>query len=396
MVPAAPTPARVTADRAVALPILKSGPGVRPARDPRTRHPADRPRQSERFVHGRPFHVGPRTTAVGPRTAAETGQKRFRTSRGTEGGSPPAGERVWRLVWSIGTAQPPRSAGPADADHRPLLPAGAVALVPPHRMDWIEAASAAGTLGEVAFCWPGTPPEQAQPWVRLPRSPDPSPVLLDYLLWLGKARTGRWQEMAAQSLWMVLSLLLEGGAQAGPSGAEPVDEPALRTPAGSLPGRPPVLTVRASDSVPGDAEEHATDLAKAGLARARPELAAALGYVREAWSLGPRPLTLAELAGAASVSRGHFARMFQAHFGIGAVTALEQVRLARAESLLLAGDLNVSQVARACGFADPLHFSRRFRATHGLAPQVFRKDPLAAAQRCDGPAVQTLLRLVGL
>lgn len=391
MVPAAPAPARGTAGRAVALPILKSGPGVRPARDLRVRYPADRPRQPERFVHGRPFPVG-------PHTAGETGQKRFPTSRGAEGGSPAPGERVWRLVWPIGTAQPPRPAGPADGDHRrPLLPAGAVALVPPHRLDWIEAAAATGTLGEVAFCWPGTPPEQAQPWVRLPRSPDPSPVLLDYLLWLGKARTGRWQEMAAQSLWMVLSLLLEGGTQAGGSGGEPVGEPALRTAAGSLPGRPPVLTVRApAPPAGGHAEEHATDPAGAGLAKARPELAAALGYVREAWSRGPRPLTLAELADAASVSRGHFARMFQAHFGIGAVTALEQVRLARAETLLLAGDLNVSQVARACGFADPLHFSRRFRATHGLAPQVFRQDPQAAAQLCDGPAVQTLLRLVGL
>ncbi|MFE2918477.1 helix-turn-helix transcriptional regulator, partial [Kitasatospora indigofera] len=273
---------------------------------------------------------------------------------------------------------------------RPLLPPGAVALVPPHRADWIEAAAASTALGEAEFCWPGDPPEQAQPWVRLPRSPDPSPVLLEYLLWLGTARPERWRELAAQSLWMVLSLLLEGGPSDGAPTPAGTAGPPLRAPSGGAAPRAALTSVRTA------AQSDAADGRGAGHEPARPELTAALRYVREAWREGPRPLTLVELADAASVSRGHFARMFQAHFGVGAVTALEQVRLAHAERLLAAGDLNVSQVARACGFADPLHFSRRFRATHGLAPQVFRRSPDAASRRCDSPAVRTLLRLTGI
>ncbi|MFC9325736.1 helix-turn-helix transcriptional regulator [Kitasatospora sp. NPDC057015] len=392
MAPAAAVPVRSVGAQAVALPILRSGPGIRQARGRAAPAPAPavgRPLRPARALHGRPLRYDDQPPGGYPghdRAGAAA------TAGRTDGVLRAPGERVWRLVWSLGPSPVPGAGGDPHDDGRPgrpLLVPGAVALVPPHRVDWIEAAAAASTLGEVEFCWPGSPPEQSQPWVRLPRSPDPSPVLLEYLLWLGTARTSRWREMAAQSLWMVLSLLLEGGTQDGPAAGDP-GSPAPRVPA-ALPPRAALIAVRAAAD---DADR--ADADRADPERARPELAAALRYVREAWREGPRPLTLVELAGAASVSRGHFARMFQAHFGVGAITALEQVRLARAERLLAVGDLNVSQVARACGFADPLHFSRRFRATHGLAPQVFRQDPGAATSRCDGPAVRALLRLTGI
>ncbi|MEU5386384.1 helix-turn-helix domain-containing protein [Kitasatospora cineracea] len=373
--PPAATPARYAAAvQAVALPVLRSAPTVRPARGRGTVPP-----QVRTGVHPRPGHgrAEPRVPgALRARTAVEF----------THPAAPvphPASERVWRLVWSLGAPPPPRAGGDRRATvpgWRPLLPPGAIALVPPHRSDWIEAAAASTALGEAEFCWPGDPPEQAQPWVRTPRSPDPSPMLLEYLLWLGTARPQRWRELAAQSLWMVLSVLLEGCPPAGPPAVRGHGEPGVPPPRGT------------DQRPPGPGGHRPEEPAEPG----RPELAAALRYVRNAWREGPRPLTLVELADAAAVSRGHFARMFQAHFGVGAITALEQVRLAHAERLLAAGELNVSQVARACGFADPLHFSRRFRATHGLAPQVFRRTPEAAARRCDSPAVRTLVRLTGI
>ncbi|RAJ36810.1 helix-turn-helix protein [Kitasatospora sp. SolWspMP-SS2h] len=376
--PPAATPARYAAAvQAVALPVLRSAPTVRPAR---SRGPA--PSQSRTVVRPRPDHV-----RAEPRRPDPPGTLRARAAVGSTypaaAAQPPASERVWRLVWSLGAPPPPRAGGDRRASvpgWRPLLPPGAIALVPPHRSDWIEAAAASTALGEAAFCWPGNPPEQAQPWVRTPRSPDPSPVLLEYLLWLGTARPQRWRELAAQSLWMVLSVLLEGCPPTGLS-------------AGRGDGRSGTPAPPTADPLPTGTDGRGLE---ERVEPGRPELAAALRYVRDAWREGPRPLTLVELADAAAVSRGHFARMFQAHFGVGAITALEQVRLAHAEQLLEAGELNVSQVARACGFADPLHFSRRFRATHGLAPQVFRRTPEAAVRRCDSAAVRTLVRLTGI
>ena len=96
-------------------------------------------------------------------------------------------------------------------------------------------------------------------------------------------------------------------------------------------------------------------------------------------------MTLDELALAASASRSHLAREFMRAFGVGAVGGLELVRLSRAATLLSRSNLTVTEVAAACGFRDPLHFSRRFRAIYGRSPRSYRGgggepvDPVAAA-----------------
>jgi AraC family transcriptional regulator len=103
-----------------------------------------------------------------------------------------------------------------------------------------------------------------------------------------------------------------------------------------------------------------------------PALRAALDYVRREWSRQVRAISVDELATAARVSRAHLSRLFQHAYGRGPATALEQVRLTRAEALLLRSNLSITAVGHAVGFTDPLHFSRRFRATHGLSPRAFR------------------------
>jgi AraC-like DNA-binding protein len=100
----------------------------------------------------------------------------------------------------------------------------------------------------------------------------------------------------------------------------------------------------------------------------------ALSYVRREWSDGYlRPIRLYELAAAASVSTGHFARQFRAYYGIGAATALERLRLTRAAAMLRRGHQPLAVVASECGFADPYHFSRRFSAVYGLPPGRCRR-----------------------
>ena len=42
--------------------------------------------------------------------------------------------------------------------------------------------------------------------------------------------------------------------------------------------------------------------------------------------------------------------------------------------MLARSNLTIGQVAAACGFADPLYFSRRFRAAHGIAPRAYRDN----------------------
>jgi AraC family transcriptional regulator len=122
---------------------------------------------------------------------------------------------------------------------------------------------------------------------------------------------------------------------------------------------------------------------------APPHLEALLEYVRRAWSppAPTRPLPLRELAAGACVSGGYLSRLFRHHYGMGPVAAFELLRLARAATLLARSNLSVAAVARDCGFANPYHFSRRFRRAYGQPPGRYRRaaarpepnEPLARA-----------------
>jgi AraC family transcriptional regulator len=84
---------------------------------------------------------------------------------------------------------------------------------------------------------------------------------------------------------------------------------------------------------------------------------------------------------------GYLSRLFRQHLGIGPVAALELLCLARAATLLTRSNLRVAAVAHDCGFANPYHFSRRFRGVYGQPPGRSRRattrpvpsEPLAQA-----------------
>jgi AraC-like DNA-binding protein len=42
--------------------------------------------------------------------------------------------------------------------------------------------------------------------------------------------------------------------------------------------------------------------------------------------------------------------------------------------LIRAGDLTLADIAAAVGFCDQAHFTRAFKAQHGVTPAAFRKD----------------------
>jgi AraC-like DNA-binding protein len=68
------------------------------------------------------------------------------------------------------------------------------------------------------------------------------------------------------------------------------------------------------------------------------------------------------------LSPAHAETLFRKAFGIKPVAFRMQLRLRRARELLAASKLNVSQVAYATGFTDPLYFSRLFRRFYGVTP----------------------------
>jgi AraC family transcriptional regulator len=107
----------------------------------------------------------------------------------------------------------------------------------------------------------------------------------------------------------------------------------------------------------------------------RPESAArALKWMREILDGDPgRPVTLAELARAGGVSAKHLCRVFAASIGHSPMETLRLLRLQLASALLARSNLSVGDIARRCGFDDPLYFSRCFSAAYGLSPRAMRE-----------------------
>ncbi|MGW4475503.1 helix-turn-helix domain-containing protein [Nonomuraea sp. NPDC004354] len=82
--------------------------------------------------------------------------------------------------------------------------------------------------------------------------------------------------------------------------------------------------------------------------------------------------SVASLAASVALSPSRFAHLFSAQTGRSPMQAVREARVRHAARLLEVTDMDVGQVATACGFASPFHFSRTFRAAYGLSPRQYR------------------------
>ena len=80
-------------------------------------------------------------------------------------------------------------------------------------------------------------------------------------------------------------------------------------------------------------------------------------------------VTLARLAG---FSAYHFARRFRASMGVPPHRHVLQRRVALAQRLLRSGEMGLSEVAQACGFAAQSHLTSAFRRAVGMPPGRWR------------------------
>ena len=85
------------------------------------------------------------------------------------------------------------------------------------------------------------------------------------------------------------------------------------------------------------------------------------------------PLDLEVLAGVAGMSKYHFQRLFTATYGRSPATHLSQRRVERAQDLLRATNLTVTEVCHAVGFSSLGSFSTRFRDLVGESPSEFQR-----------------------
>jgi AraC-like DNA-binding protein len=109
-----------------------------------------------------------------------------------------------------------------------------------------------------------------------------------------------------------------------------------------------------------------------GPRRGRPEHTAvrrAATHLRERWN---EPVSLADLAAVAHLSRYELVRRFRAQTGLTPHAFHTNLRVERARALLAAGE-RPAAVAAACGFADQPHLTRTFRAAVGITPARYAR-----------------------
>jgi len=107
-------------------------------------------------------------------------------------------------------------------------------------------------------------------------------------------------------------------------------------------------------------------------ARRHPAVRAALGVIESRWH---ERFTVASLARAAACSESHLTHLFTAELGASPMAYLESHRIERAKHLLVSTALPVKDVAASVGFANPFHFSTRFRRHVGRSPVEWRRRP---------------------
>jgi YesN/AraC family two-component response regulator len=90
------------------------------------------------------------------------------------------------------------------------------------------------------------------------------------------------------------------------------------------------------------------------------------------------PITLADVARAACLSRFHFCRLFHHETGMPLHEYLHDLRVTKAKLLLRDHGLRISEVAFTVGFNDLSHFDRTFRRLVGRSPSQYRRSLLSA------------------
>ena len=101
------------------------------------------------------------------------------------------------------------------------------------------------------------------------------------------------------------------------------------------------------------------------------------------------PLDVESLAAVAGLSKFHFLRLFKATYGLTPGEYVSQRRIERAQDLLRATNLTVTEVCHAVGFSSLGSFSSRFRSVVGETPMTSSAGMPRPARRTSRAATSS-------
>lgn len=74
------------------------------------------------------------------------------------------------------------------------------------------------------------------------------------------------------------------------------------------------------------------------------------------------------------LNRTYLTSLFNKHLNTSPQKFLMEFRIRKSEELLHQTDLPVGDIARSCGYSDPLAFSKSFKKFKGISPTLYRKE----------------------
>ena len=101
-----------------------------------------------------------------------------------------------------------------------------------------------------------------------------------------------------------------------------------------------------------------------------PLLAEVFGFIEERYG---EPISLKDVARAASLSRGHLTTVVRRKTGRTVQEWIVERRMAEARRLLVETDLSVEEIGRTVGYVDAGYFVRTFRRAHSATPLGWRR-----------------------
>lgn len=118
-----------------------------------------------------------------------------------------------------------------------------------------------------------------------------------------------------------------------------------------------------------------TEIIATGRRHRGPTLSPVERVVEHLRATTPRRTSVEELAAMVGLRPTQLGTLFRRQIGTSPLRYQSDLRMARARELLDSTHLSVAEVADACGYEDPLYFSRQFSKTHAQSPTAFRNRP---------------------
>lgn len=94
-------------------------------------------------------------------------------------------------------------------------------------------------------------------------------------------------------------------------------------------------------------------------------------YIKENYY---RHISLEEIAEITYMSKTYLSTLFKKETGYSISEYINNIRVERAQSLLINSDIRIVEIARMCGFEDQSYFTKVFRKTSGITPKKCRES----------------------